>query len=57
MKRQINTETPFAKILKIWRSLELKSLWNAKLTQTQLIRESLLNSIRELSKSITDISI
>ena len=33
-KRQISTETPFAKILvlKIWRSVELKSLWNAHLT-------------------------
>ena len=36
MKRQINTETPFAKILKIWRSLELKSLRNAKFTLTKL---------------------
>ena len=59
MKRQINTETPFAKILKIWRSLELKSLRNAKLTLTKLIRVFQLigeffNSIAELSNSIEE---
>ena len=60
MKRQINTETPFAKILKIWRSLELKSLRNAKLTLTKSIREffqligELSNSIAELSNSIEE---
>ena len=55
MKRQINTETPFAKILKIWRSLELKSLRNAKLTLTKLIREffnSLESSLIQLQSSL-----
>ena len=56
MKRQINTETPFAKILKIWRSLELKSLRNAKLTLTKLIREFFFQLIGELSNSIAELS-
>ena len=56
MKRQINTETPFAKILKIWRSLGLKSLKERQI-DINLINKRVFQLIGELSNSIAELSI